>query len=73
MTEQDDWERRIKDWMYDAGWECDRDTEDTLGFCYKEGEEKWYRDYDKKKHMFIHYNGNTLVNVRMEEDEIPDN
>jgi signal-transduction protein with cAMP-binding, CBS, and nucleotidyltransferase domain len=60
---QDEWEKCIKEWMHNGGWECDRDDEKTLGFSFIEGDHHWIRDYCKKERRFVQFDGNQRVNL----------
>lgn len=63
--EQCEWEQYIINYMLNGGWINDRNDEKTLGFSFKDTNgDTWIRDYDKKNHRFVHYNGDQKVNIR---------
>ncbi len=67
---QEEWENKIKKYMIDSGWNFEKDTETNLCFGFKENENHWMRDYDKKTHRFIQFNGNQIVNLVNNNEEI---
>ena len=49
----------------DAGWKCDRNDENYLGFSFYEDENReWVKDYNKKTGSFVHFNGRIKINLR---------
>ncbi len=62
---QEEWEESITNYMTNEGWTKDRDDETTLGFSLEQGPSHWIRDYDKKSHRFVHYDGNVRVNIKV--------
>ena len=60
---QFEWEDKIIKYMTESGWQLSRNDDKAIGFSFVEGEKHWIRDYDKKSHRFVHYDGNHTINL----------
>ncbi len=60
---QDEWEEKIIKHMVESGWVNDRNDETIIGFSQVEAEHHWIRDYDKKTHRFVQFDGNRKVDL----------
>ncbi len=63
LMNQDEWEEKIIKYMTESGWVLQEDKQDSLNFGFVEGEKHWMRDYDKKTHRFIQFDGNQKINL----------
>lgn len=62
---QEEWEQKLIKYMTESGWINDKNDEQTLGFSRHQGEHHWIRDYDKRNHRFVQFDGNRRVNIRV--------